>query len=166
MSLTHTPLSFCTNAPRPVSIPPMRTPWIRLQQARTVLKPLRSCTIPKTRTDFALRAAGVLGTCAQAWAKGAAADPAPAERVVVRAVFAVALAATSITATAAPASSQRHLRRGSLRPLTGASPARSTTPCRGARVGRMGGTALSLAFDDLSSCAIALITSIYRTPKL
>ena len=30
----------------------------------------------------------------------------------------------------------------------------------------MGGTALSLAFDDLSSCAIALITSIYRTPKL
>src|SRR5437667_5987102 len=113
MSLTHTPFSFCTNAPRPVSAPPMRTPWSALQQARRVLKPLRSCTIPKTRTDFALRAAGVLGTCAHARANGAAADCAPAERVVVL-VDAVSVAPTRDTATAAPARSQRRLRIGSL----------------------------------------------------
>src|SRR5271169_4224112 len=73
-----------------------------------------SCSIPKTSTLFALRAAGVLGTFAQLWANGAAAS---AELLALPAtlVVAVADAASSRTAAAAPARSQRRLCIESLR---------------------------------------------------
>jgi hypothetical protein len=59
---------------------------------------------PKIRTDFALRAAGVLGTSVHAWAHGYRFRAMCATRELVEAV---AVAATSNTAPAAPEVSHR-----------------------------------------------------------
>src|SRR4029078_531268 len=71
-SLMFWSLLFVMNAPRITGTPctPAQN-W--LQEDRLVLKPTMSCSCPKTRMSFALRAACVRGTCAQDWAKGAAA---------------------------------------------------------------------------------------------
>src|SRR5436305_14223404 len=115
------------NAPCCASTAPMKPPISWLQQARFVLKPLTSCSTPKTRTDLALRPAVVRGTCAHAWANGAADDSAPLAELATL-VVAVAEAARSITAAAAPARSQRRLCTDPLRLIApGAS-------CRGRRL--------------------------------
>src|SRR6478735_1438874 len=80
-----------------------------LQHVRFVLKPTMSCSWPKTRMSFALRACTVRGTCAQDWAKGAA-EAEALEAWLETLVVAVAVAATSNMASAAPARSQRRLR--------------------------------------------------------
>src|SRR6058998_3702370 len=69
------------------------------------LKPVTSCSMPNTRTLFALRPAGVLGTFAQDCANGAAASLAELDDVVV----ALALAPRVSSATAAPATSRSRL---------------------------------------------------------
>src|SRR6266516_1963345 len=87
-----------------------------LQHVRFVLNPTMSCSCPKTRTSFALRAAVVLGTLAHAWAKGAAAGVASAACAEpATLVVAVADAATMSTASAIPARSHRRLCIDSLR---------------------------------------------------
>src|SRR5689334_9331332 len=67
--------------------------------------------MPNTRTLFALRAAGVRGTFAQAWANGAAASLAEPATLV----DAVADAPATSRTAAAPARSQRRLCIDSLR---------------------------------------------------
>src|SRR5437764_15325086 len=87
-----------------------------LQQVSDVLNPSMSCSCPKTRTSFALRAAGVRGTLAHDAANGAAAGVASAARAdAVLLVDAVAVAATSRMASADPARSHRRLCIDSLR---------------------------------------------------
>ena len=69
-----------------------------------------SCSAPNTTTFAALRPAVVLGTCAHAWANGAAAGVPSAMRAEpATVVFAVADAANSKTAAAAPAQIQKRL---------------------------------------------------------
>src|SRR3954447_1108295 len=69
-SMTFWSLAFWMNAPRTTGT--VWTPaqnW--LQQVRATLKPTMSCSWPKTRMSFALRASDELGTAAQDWANGA-----------------------------------------------------------------------------------------------
>src|ERR1700760_787201 len=69
-----------------------------------------SCSAPNTTTFAALRPAVVLGTCAHAWANGAAAGvPSATAAEPATLVFAVADAAKRSTAAAAPTRSQRRL---------------------------------------------------------
>src|SRR5579864_4904675 len=69
-----------------------------------------SCSAPNTTTFAAWRPAVVLGTCAHAWANGAAAGvPSATAAVPATLVFAVADAARRSTAAAAPTRSQRRL---------------------------------------------------------
>src|SRR4051794_27689658 len=70
-----------------------------------VLKPVTSCSMPKTRTLFAFRAAGVRGTFAQACANGAAASLG----AVATCIVALAVAPTESSATATPATSHSRL---------------------------------------------------------
>src|SRR4051794_28069534 len=87
-----------------------------LQQVRLVLNPTMSCSWPKTRMLFALRAAVVLGTLAHDWAKGVAAGVAPARWALpATLVVAVAVVATARMVSAAAAMSQRRLCIDSLR---------------------------------------------------
>ncbi len=89
---------------------PMLPAHSSLQQLRTVLKPSMSCSAPNTTTFAALRPAVVLGTCAHAWANGAAAGvPSATAAVPATLVFAVADAARRSTAAAAPTRSQRRV---------------------------------------------------------
>src|SRR5438093_13136150 len=94
----------------------MYCPASWLQQFRTVLKPLTSCSSPTTTTLEALRPAVVLGTWAHDWANGAAAGVASAARALPAPLLvAVADVATIPTAIAAPTRSQRRLCIDSLR---------------------------------------------------
>src|ERR1700681_3783489 len=75
--------------------------WLAL----STLKPATSCSAPKTRMLFALRAAVVLGTFAHDSANGAAASVAPRE-LLTTFVVAVAEAARSVTPATTPTSIQ------------------------------------------------------------
>ena len=77
-----------------------------LQHVRSVLKPTMSCSWPKTRMSFALRPAGVRGTCAHDWANGAAESA--AERLAADGLP-VAAAASASRLSAAPAAIMRRL---------------------------------------------------------
>src|SRR5579862_46268 len=73
--------------------------------ASLVLKPVTSCSMPKTSVVLAFRPAGVRGTCAHACEKGAAASVAP----LLVWVVAEADATTTKSAAAAPTTSQKRL---------------------------------------------------------
>src|SRR4051794_35654234 len=99
-------------APRSSGVLPVTAAQYALQHVSAVLKPVMSCSIPKTRTLFALRARVVRGTDAQDSENGAAAGVAAPARVTV-VVVAVAVAAIVRTAAATPAMSQTRLRMNS-----------------------------------------------------
>src|SRR5205807_5803732 len=109
-SFTHSPVWFWMNAPCSASTPPIQPAQSSAQQLRLVLNPSMSCSAPNTTTFAALRPAVVLGTCAHAWANGAAAGvPSATAAEPATLVFAVADAASKSTAAAAPTRSQRRL---------------------------------------------------------
>jgi hypothetical protein len=91
-----------------IGVVPITTAQNAFSDESEVLKPATSCSAPKTRTLFALRAAELRGTFAHACENGAAASDADA--VDAACDVEPAAAATSQHVTAAPvARSQRHL---------------------------------------------------------
>src|SRR5437870_5613867 len=101
-------------APRTTGVSPVSAAQYAVWSAWARLKPVMSCSIPNTRTLFALRSATVFGTAAQS---NGAARSTFADRLAELLWNAVAPAvATSAAATvAAPARSQKRLSIGSLR---------------------------------------------------
>src|SRR6266404_511455 len=115
-SRKYTPLLLRLNAPWIASKFPTRPPASWLQQLRLLLKPLMSCSSAQMVVSFALRAATVRGVLANAGANGIAAGvPRAALAVPATLVVAVADAAITSTAAAAPTRSQRRLCISSLR---------------------------------------------------
>src|SRR5438876_8131882 len=113
--------------PRTATVGPCTCAQNEFSVAWSVLKPAGSCSLPKTRTSFALRPAAVLGTFAHAWANGAAASD---EARVLPATLVVAVAdiAKTITAAATPTRSQRRLCIESLRICLRREPGHTAAP--------------------------------------